>query len=153
MKDVASGGGGAMAFGPGPKVAGAAGIGMGLGTGKDFGSGGSGSGFGGRGSGSRKAMLATGGGTKHTERAVTAAWYGWPTTNFTTAVGACCTSRTAASTKPAPAQARSRPMPAPRQWGCCPSWPPGKRTTQGPYQQHILKGSTGSSVTSSPMAT
>ena len=73
VKDVGSSGGGAMAFGPGPKVSGAAGIGMGLGTGKDYGSGGNGSGFGGRGSGSRKAMLATGGGTKHTERAVTAA--------------------------------------------------------------------------------
>jgi hypothetical protein len=74
MKDVgASGGGGALAFGPGPKVTGALGIGMGLGTGTNYGSGGNGTGFGGRGSGSRKAMLATGGGTKHTERAVTAA--------------------------------------------------------------------------------
>ncbi len=72
-KDMLGGGGGSMAFGPGPKIAGAAGIGSGLGTGKDYGSGGSGSGFGGRGSGSRKAMLASGGGTKHTERAVTAA--------------------------------------------------------------------------------
>ena len=73
LKDAVSGGGGALAFGPGPKVAGALGIGMGVGTGKDFGSGGSGSGFGGRGSGSRKAMVATGGGTKRTEKAVTAA--------------------------------------------------------------------------------
>ena len=45
----------------------------GVGTGADYGTGGSGSGFGGRGSGSRKAMLATAGGTKHTERATTAA--------------------------------------------------------------------------------
>jgi hypothetical protein len=73
-KDLgASGGGGAMAFGPGPKVTGALGIGMGLGTGTNYGSGGNGTGFGGRGSGSRQKMLATGGGTKHTERAVTAA--------------------------------------------------------------------------------
>ena len=64
---------GQLAFGPGPKLAGAAGIGVGLGTGTQPGSGGNGSGFGGRGSGSRKAMLAHGGGTMHTERAVTAA--------------------------------------------------------------------------------
>ena len=50
-----------------------AGLGVGLGTGKSWGSGGDGVGFGGRGSGHRKAMLATGGGTKHTERAVTGA--------------------------------------------------------------------------------
>ena len=73
VKDVGSSGGGAVAFGPGPKLAGAAGIGVGLGTGKDVGSGGSGTGFGGRGSGWRKKMLAHGGGTVHTERAVTAA--------------------------------------------------------------------------------
>ena len=73
IKDVGGAGGGAAAFGPGPKLAGAAGIGAGLGTGKDYGSGGNGSGFGGRGSGSRKAMLAHGGGTVHTERAVMAA--------------------------------------------------------------------------------
>ena len=73
VKDLASGGGGgALAFGPGPKLSGAPGMG-GVGTGKDYGSGGSGNGFGGRGSGSRQKMLATGGGTKHTERAVTAA--------------------------------------------------------------------------------
>ncbi|MEI8372683.1 MAG: hypothetical protein WCJ35_07595, partial [Planctomycetota bacterium] len=92
IKDVGSSGGGALAFGPGPRLSGAAGIGVGIGTGKNYGSGGDGSGFGGRGSGSRKAMLATGGGTKHTERAVTAAlvWLanhqmpdgGWSLQNF-----------------------------------------------------------------------
>ena len=72
-KDTIGGGGGALAFGPGPKVTGALGIGTGLGTGTQWGSGGAGVGFGGRGTGHREAMLATGGGTKQTERAVTAA--------------------------------------------------------------------------------
>ena len=73
MKDAGVQRRGAMAFGPGPKLAGAMGIGMGRGHGQGLGSGGSGSGFGGRGSGSRKGHVAHGGGTKHTERAVTAA--------------------------------------------------------------------------------
>jgi hypothetical protein len=73
LKDAASAGGGALAFGPGPKVTGTLGIGVGVGTGKDAGSGGAGSGFGGRGSGSRQKMLAQGGGTARTERAVAAA--------------------------------------------------------------------------------
>jgi hypothetical protein len=73
IKDAASVGGGAIAFGPGPKLTGTVGIGVGVGTGKEAGSGGAGSGFGGRGSGSRQKMLASGGGTKHTERAVMAA--------------------------------------------------------------------------------
>jgi hypothetical protein len=74
VKDMEfSGGVGALAFGPGPKVTGDVGLGMGVGTRKEYGSGGSGSGFGGRGTGNRQKMLATGGGTKHTERAVTAA--------------------------------------------------------------------------------
>lgn len=73
-KEVGVGGGaGVLAFGAGPKVAGAAGIGVGVGTGTNWGSGGSGTGFGGRGSGHRKAMAAVAGGTKRTERAVTAA--------------------------------------------------------------------------------
>ena len=154
MKDVASGGGGAMAFGPGPKVAGAAGIGMGLGTGKDFGSGGSGSGFGGRGSGSRKAMLATGGGTKHTERAVTAALV-WLANHQTLRWQLePATLQDALHRQDLHRRRRVRPMPARRQWACCPSWPPGKRTSPKAHTRNISsKASTGSSVISSPMAT
>jgi len=61
------------AIGPGPVVRGKGGVGVGVGTGKNPGSGGDGWGFGGRGSGSRKAMLASGGGTRASERAVAAA--------------------------------------------------------------------------------
>jgi hypothetical protein len=70
---TASGGAGVEAFGDGPKVTGVQGIGSGVGTSSKAGAGGAGEGFGGRGSGFRKAMLAQHGGTKHTERAVTAA--------------------------------------------------------------------------------
>jgi hypothetical protein len=73
IKDAASAGGGALSFGGGPKVSGNLGIGVGVGTGKEAGQGGAGSGFGGRGSGSRQKMVASQGGTKHTERAVAAA--------------------------------------------------------------------------------
>ena len=130
VKDVGAGGGGALAFGPGPKLAGAAGIGMGLGTGKDYGSGGIGSGFGGRGSGSRKAMLARGGGTKHTERAVTAALVWLANHQLSDGSWSLQTLHAALQpTRPARARARSRPMPAQRRWACCPSSPPGKRTS------------------------
>ena len=71
MTDLASARVGATVFGPGPKITGATGLGPGDGKGKNYGD--SGSNFGSRGSGNRKAMLAQGGGTKHTERAVTAA--------------------------------------------------------------------------------
>ncbi len=58
------------AIGDGPAVRGAGGVGGG-GSGNSPGSGdGKGSGFGGRGAGMRKAMLASGGGTKGTEKAV-----------------------------------------------------------------------------------
>lgn len=60
-------------LGPGPAVKNRGGVGSGVGTGTSFGSGGDGSGFGGRGSGSRKAMLASGGGTRQSERAVAGA--------------------------------------------------------------------------------
>ena len=73
QKDVVGGGAGVLAFGPGPKVTGAQGIANGIGAGTQAGNGGAGTGFGNRGQGSRKKMLATGGGTVHTERAVTAA--------------------------------------------------------------------------------
>ncbi len=59
--------------GPGPAIKNRGGIGSGVGTGTHAGSGGDGSGFGGRGSGSRKAMLASGGGTRQSERAVAGA--------------------------------------------------------------------------------
>ena len=142
MKDVAVGGGGAMAFGPGPKVTGAAGIGMGLGTGKDFGSGGSGSGFGGRGSGHRKAMLATGGGTKHTERAVTAAlvWLAnhqlsdgsWSLQNFTQR---CKCDKTCTGTGEITADAGATAM------GLLPFLAAGQtHKSKGPYKDHILNG-------------
>jgi hypothetical protein len=62
-----------MNFGPGARVTGKGGVGTGVGTGTHAGSGGGGEGFGGRGSGHRKAMLASGGGTKQSERAVAAA--------------------------------------------------------------------------------
>ncbi len=60
-------------IGAGPSVKGKGGVGVGVGTGTHSGAGGGGSGFGGRGSGSRKAMLASGGGTKQSELAVLAA--------------------------------------------------------------------------------
>lgn len=60
------------AFGSGPAVRGAGGVGVGVGTSDKGGSGGAGEGFGGRGSGSRQAMLASGGGTADSERAVAA---------------------------------------------------------------------------------
>jgi hypothetical protein len=60
-------------IGAGPTGKGKAGVGIGIGAGTHAGSGGDRSGFGGRGSGSRKAMLASGGGTKQSERAVAAA--------------------------------------------------------------------------------
>ena len=65
------------AFGSGPAVKGKGGVGVGVGTGTHAGSGGDGWGFGGRGQGARKAMLASGGGTRQSERAVAAAlnWF------------------------------------------------------------------------------
>lgn len=61
------------ALGSGPAVRGPGGVGVGVGTSDKGGSGGAGEGFGGRGSGSRQAMLASGGGTAESERAVAAA--------------------------------------------------------------------------------
>jgi hypothetical protein len=60
-------------LGTGPAVKGAGGVGIGAGEGNRMGRGGAGEGFGGRGSGVRKKMLASGGGTKASERAVAAA--------------------------------------------------------------------------------
>ena len=141
-KDAVGGGGGAMGFGPGPKVAGALGLGTGQGTGKDWGSGGNGSGFGGRGSGSRKAMLATGGGTKHTERAVTAAlvWLAnhqnyngnWSLDGFQ----ARCSDKSC--TGPGDAKGCDAGATA---MGLLPFLAAGQtHKMKGPYQNHILKG-------------
>ena len=60
-------------LGDGPALSGATGLEVGKGDGTRGGAGGAGEGFGGRGAGSRDAMLASGGGTKDTERAVAAA--------------------------------------------------------------------------------
>ena len=60
-------------LGDGPALTGATGLEVGKGDGTKGGSGGAGEGFGGRGSGSREKMLASGGGTADTERAVGAA--------------------------------------------------------------------------------
>ena len=61
------------ALGDGPALTGATGLEVGKGDGSKGGSGGAGEGFGGRGSGSREKMLASGGGTADTERAVAGA--------------------------------------------------------------------------------
>ncbi len=58
------------ALGDGPALMGASGLEVGKGDGSKGGSGGAGEGFGGRGTGSREKMLASGGGTADTERAV-----------------------------------------------------------------------------------
>jgi hypothetical protein len=144
-KDLgASGGGGAMAFGPGPKVAGAQGIGMGLGTGKNIGSGGDGTGFGTRGSGHREKMLATGGGTKHTERAVTAAlvWlknhqdYATGKWSLKTYVAQCKPGdRSCTGTSDIPADAGATAM------GLLPFLAAGQtHKSKGPYKDTVYKG-------------
>ena len=61
------------ALGDGPALMGAAGLEVGKGDGTKGGSGGAGEGFGGRGTGSREKMIASGGGTADTERAVAGA--------------------------------------------------------------------------------
>lgn len=73
--DSAPGGMGANISVPGlgPALRGKGGAEAAKGTGHGFGSGGDGTGYGGRGVGAREAMLARGGGTKQTERAVAGA--------------------------------------------------------------------------------
>jgi hypothetical protein len=61
------------ASGPGPALLGKGGLEAGKGTGQGFGKGGAGVGFGARGQGAREALVARGGGTKQTERAVAGA--------------------------------------------------------------------------------
>lgn len=61
------------AIGGGPAVRGLGGVGTSVGSSTKGGSGGAGEGFGGRGQGSRQAMIASGGGTADSERAVAAA--------------------------------------------------------------------------------
>ena len=99
------------------------------------------SGFEGRGSGSRKAMLTTGGGTKHTERAVTAAlvWLAnhqlydgsWSLQNYTTR----CIDKTCTGVGKVPADAGGTAM------GLLPFLAAGQtHKSKGPYKEHILKG-------------
>ena len=139
--DLGGAGGGAEQFGPGPKVTGPQGLGTGVGTGKSPGSGGDGNGFGGRGSGSRKAMVATGGGTKHTERAVTAAlvWLAnhqmsdgsWSLQNYQQR----CTDKTCTGAGDVPADAGGTAM------GLLPFLAAGQtHKSKGKYREHILRG-------------
>jgi hypothetical protein len=137
-KDFESGGSGALAFGPGPKLSG---TGVGLGNGKNYGSGGDGYGFGGRGSGNRKIALATGGGTKHTERSVTAAlvWLAnhqmldgsWNLQNFHQR----CIDKTCTVPGDVSADAGATAM------GLLPFLAAGQtHKSKGPYKEHILRG-------------
>ena len=123
---VGSGGDGAMTFGHGPKVDGDLGIGRGTWHGHEPRQRRLRHRLGGIGRGSR-----TGDGhTGPSRTAVNAAlvWLAnhqdydghWSLQHFTQRVQA---------TRPAPAQANFRPMPARRRWACCPSLPPGRRTS------------------------
>ena len=113
---VGLGGFDSQGIGPGPVARGRGGVGLGLGTGTQAGSGGDGWGFGGRGAGHREAMLASGGGTRQTERAVAGAlnWLarhqsahgGWALRNFQSRChGATCTGPAIANDHPAAATA------------------------------------------------
>ncbi|MBN1394918.1 MAG: terpene cyclase/mutase family protein [Pirellulales bacterium] len=128
--------------GAGPAVRGKGGVGSGLGTGTHPGRGGSGWGFGGRGTGSRKKMLASGGGTRQSERAVAAAlnWLarhqspngGW---NLKTYTARCkddtCTGVGTAGDRPAAATAM----------GLLPFLAAGQtHQSKGPYKNTIAKG-------------
>jgi hypothetical protein len=141
--DNPGGGASVLAFGSGPKVNGATGIGTGIGDGKNFGKGGAGEGFGGRGSGHRKKQLASGGGTKQTERAVTAAliWLAnhqnytegnWSLQNYT----AQCKDKTCTGVGDVPGcDAGATAM------GLLPFLAAGQtHKSKGPYKEHITKG-------------
>lgn len=128
--------------GPGPAVKGRGGVGVGVGTGTNPGSGGAGWGFGGRGAGSRKAMLASGGGTKQSERAVAAAlnWLarhqlpsgGWGLVSFNSQCkDGACTSKATSGERPAAATAM----------GLLPFLAAGQtHKTKGPYKKTIESG-------------
>ena len=102
---------------------------------------GSGLGFGGRGSGSRKAMLTAGGGTKHTERAVTAAlvWLAnhqlydgrWSLQRYADR----CLDKTCTGPGKVPTDAGATAM------GLLPFLAAGQtHQSKGPYKEHIRKG-------------
>ena len=68
--------------------------------------------------------------TRNPKRRWPLPWPGWPGTRIMTAIGAWIDSSSSASraTKPAPAQATTRTMPAQRRWDCCPFSLPGTRS-------------------------
>jgi len=128
-------------IGPGPAAGGRGGVGVGLGTGIHPGRGGSGWGFGGRGAGQRKAMLASGGGTRQSERAVAGAlnWLarhqlpsgGWSLKNYNARCkDATCTGAGGAD-RPAAATAM----------GLLPFLAAGQtHLSKGPYKKTIANG-------------
>lgn len=132
------------ALGGGPAVKGLGGVGTGVGTSDKSGSGGGGEGFGGRGTGSRQAMIASGGGTADSERAVGAAtnWLArhqnpdgsWGCQGFTRQ---CKDPSCAGHAHKAGAD---YPMAA-TAFGLLPYFAAGQtHKTKGPYQQVIMNG-------------
>lgn len=133
-----------QAFGAGPAVRGPGGVGVGVGTGDKGGSGGAGEGFGGRGTGSRQAMLASGGGTADSERAVGAAtnWLarhqnpdgGWGCVEFTKQCkDPSCSAHAGKSGADYPMAATA--------FGLLPFFAAGQtHESKGPYQGVIRKG-------------
>ncbi len=132
------------AIGAGPAVRGPGGVGVGVGTSDKGGSGGAGEGFGGRGSGSRQAMLASGGGTADSERAVAAAtnWLarhqaadgGWGCSEFTKQCkDPSCSAHAHKATANYPMAATA--------FGLLPFFAAGQtHESSGPYKGVILKG-------------
>ena len=117
-------------IGPGPAIVGRGGVGIGVGDGTNPGSGGAGVGFGGRGKGHRKAMVAGGGGTRDSERAVAAAlsWLARTKSPIipTWDTGALASFRGCARARAARPRATPTPTAGLRPWPCCRSWRPAK---------------------------
>ena len=140
MKDVGSAGGGAMAFGPGPKLTRRHGHGHGAGHGQEFRQRRVGQRLRRPRQRQRKAMLATGGGTKHTERAVTAAlvWLAnhqmpdgsWSLQNFQH----CCRDKTCTGPGSTTADTGATAM------GLLPFLAAGQTHKAGHYKDHIRNG-------------
>jgi len=131
------------AFGAGPAVRGPGGVGTGVGNSDKGGSGGAGEGFGGRGSGSRQAMLASGGGTADSERAVAAAT-NWLARHQAADGGWGCASFTKQCKDPTCSvhahKSADHPMAA-TAFGLLPFFAAGQtHETRGPYQAVIRKG-------------
>ncbi len=129
------------AFGSGPTLSGPGGIGGGSGEGTSAGLGNHGGGFGGRGTGVRQAMLASGGGTKQSERAVAAAldWLArhqnsdgsWSLSQY---IDHC-------KGEPCAGAASSRSDTAATAFGLLPFLAAGQtHQTKGPYQKNVQKG-------------